>query len=70
LEEKATTLLYLIVKNYAFVDGNKRIAAACFLYFLEQNELDPITYVINDALATLTLFIAGSKATDMKVLDW
>ena len=37
LEEKAATLLYLIVKNHAFVDGNKRIAAACFLKFLEQN---------------------------------
>lgn len=34
LEEKATTLLYLIVKNHSFVDGNKRIAAACFLKFL------------------------------------
>ena len=37
LEEKAATLLYLVVKNHAFVDGNKRIAAACFLYFLEKN---------------------------------
>ncbi|MFK5948212.1 MAG: virulence protein RhuM/Fic/DOC family protein [Methylococcales bacterium] len=39
LEEKAATLLYLIVKNHSFVDGNKRIAAACFLYFLQQNQL-------------------------------
>ncbi len=68
MEEKAATLLYLIVKNHAFVDGNKRIAAACFVYFLEQNKLDPVTYVNNDALATLTLFIAGSKAMDMKVV--
>lgn len=68
LEEKAATLLYLIVKNHAFVDGNKRIAAACFVYFLEQNKLDPVTYVNNDALATLTLFIAGSKAMDMTVV--
>jgi prophage maintenance system killer protein len=37
LEEKAATLLYLIVKNHSFVDGNKRIAAACFLYFLGKN---------------------------------
>ena len=36
-EEKAATLLYLIVKNHAFIDGNKRIAAACFLLFLEEN---------------------------------
>lgn len=37
VEEKAATLLYLIVKNHSFVDGNKRIGAACFLYFLESN---------------------------------
>lgn len=66
LEEKAATLLYLVVKNHAFVDGNKRIAAACFLYFLEKNELDPVTTIGNDALATLTLFIAASKPDDMK----
>ncbi|MFM7711373.1 MAG: type II toxin-antitoxin system death-on-curing family toxin, partial [Microcystis sp.] len=35
IEEKAAMLLYLVVKNHAFVDGNKRIAAACFLLFLE-----------------------------------
>ena len=34
LEEKAAMLLYLVVKNHAFVDGNKRIGAACFLLFL------------------------------------
>ena len=68
LEEKAATLLYLVVKNHAFVDGNKRIAAACFLYFLEQNELDPVTTISNDALATITLFIAASKPSDMKVV--
>ncbi len=39
LEEKAATLLYLVVKNHGFVDGNKRIAAACFLLFLQSNEL-------------------------------
>jgi len=68
LEEKAATLLYLVVKNHAFVDGNKRIAAACFLYFLEKNELDPVTTIGNDALATLTLFIAASKPNDMKTV--
>lgn len=68
LEEKAATLLYLVVKNHAFVDGNKRIAAACFLYFLEKNELDPVTTIGNDALATLTLFIAASKPDDMKTV--
>ncbi len=65
LEEKAATLLYLIVKNHSFVDGNKRIAAACFLYFMEQNQLlfkdDDTPIISNEALATLTLFIASSQ---------
>lgn len=56
IEEKAAMLLYLIVKNHAFVDGNKRIAAACFLLFLDQNGLlfhaqnHPI--ISNEALAS------------------
>ncbi|MFY8066236.1 MAG: RhuM family protein [Flavobacterium sp.] len=72
LEEKATTLLYLIVKNHAFVDGNKRIAAACFLKFLEQNNMlftkknEPI--LSNDTLASLTLFIASSKPEEMETV--
>jgi len=37
IEEKAATLLYLVVKNHSFVDGNKRIAAACFLLFLDNH---------------------------------
>ncbi|MEY4259131.1 MAG: hypothetical protein RL656_104 [Bacteroidota bacterium] len=37
IEEKAAMLLYLVIKNHAFVDGNKRIAAGCFLLFLERN---------------------------------
>ncbi|MDO9112042.1 MAG: virulence protein RhuM/Fic/DOC family protein [Desulfatirhabdiaceae bacterium] len=39
VEEKAAMLLYLIVKNHSFIDGNKRIAAACFIYFLERYSL-------------------------------
>ena len=72
LEEKAATLLYLIVKNHAFVDGNKRIAAACFLKFLEQNNMlfnsqkQPI--ISNDTLASLTLFIASSKPEEMETV--
>lgn len=65
LEEKAATLLYLIVKNHAFLDGNKRIAAACFLLFLQSNDLlhksEGFSIISNDALASLTLFIASSK---------
>ena len=69
LEEKAATLLYLIVKNHGFVDGNKRIAAACFLLFLQKNNLlhnsEGISIISNDALASLTLFIASSKPEEM-----
>tara|TARA_R110002020_G_scaffold161150_1_gene346014 strand:- start:506 stop:1486 length:981 start_codon:yes stop_codon:yes gene_type:complete len=69
LEEKAATLLYLIVKNHGFVDGNKRIAAACFLLFLQLNDLllnmEGIAIISNDALASLTLFIASSKPEEM-----
>lgn len=72
LEEKATTLLYLIVKNHAFVDGNKRIAAACFLKFLEQNKMlytnENKLIISNDTLASLTLFIASSKAEEMETV--
>lgn len=72
LEEKAAMLLYLIVKNHSFVDGNKRIAAACFLKFLQQNEMlfnsqqQPI--ISNDTLASLTLFIASSKPEEMETV--
>ncbi|QXP54235.1 virulence protein RhuM/Fic/DOC family protein [Cellulophaga sp. HaHa_2_1] len=72
LEEKATMLLYFVVKNHSFVDGNKRIAAACFLKFLQQNnmlfnnEQQPI--ISNDTLASLTLFIASSKPEEMQTV--
>ncbi len=69
LEEKAAVLLYLIVKNHSFTDGNKRIAAACFLYFMDRNNFlytDSGTKRIDsDSLASLTLFIAVSKPEEM-----
>ena len=72
LEEKAATLLYLIVKNHSFVDGNKRIGAACFLYFLESNNRlknDHGELIIsNEALASLTLFIATSEHDEMETV--
>lgn len=72
IEEKAATLLYLIVKNHAFIDGNKRIAAACFLMFLQKNNLlsNPAgnTIISNEALASLTLFIASSKPEEMETV--
>jgi len=72
LEEKAATLLYLIIKNHAFVDGNKRIAAACFLLFLNRNKLlyanSGQTIISNEALASLTLFVASSKPEEMETV--
>jgi death-on-curing family protein len=72
IEEKAATLLYLIVKNHSFVDGNKRIAAACFLHFLEQNDLlyveNNMPIISNEALAALTLFVATSKPEEMETV--
>ena len=69
LEEKATMLLYFVVKNHSFVDGNKRIAAACFLKFLQTNEMlfnaKNELIISNDTLASLTLFIASSKPQEM-----
>ncbi len=65
IEHKAAILLYLVVKNHSFVDGNKRIAAALFLYFLEKNKLltrpDGQRAISNDGLAALTLLMAVSK---------
>ena len=72
IEEKAATLLYLIIKNHSFVDGNKRIAAACFLLFLENNNLlkseAGFALVSNEALASLTLFAAASKPEEMETV--
>ena len=71
LEEKAGMLLYLIVKNHSFTDGNKRIAACCFLYFMEQNGMlyqNGTTLIDNATLATMTLLIAESKAEEMETM--
>jgi hypothetical protein len=55
-----------------FVDGNKRIAAACFLYFLEKNNAlfntDGTTIIDNNTLAALTLFIAASKSQEADIV--
>lgn len=71
LEEKAVTLLYLIVKNHSFADGNKRIGASCFLYFLNKNNMlykggKPI--IDNSTLFALTLLIATSKPEEMETV--
>ncbi len=62
----------MIVKNHGFVDGNKRIAAAGFLLFLEKNDLlyaqDQMPIISNEALASLTLFVASSKPEEMETV--
>ncbi len=71
IEEKAANLLYYIVKNHSFVDGNKRIAAACFLFFLEKNNsliINGKPIISNEALASLTLFIATSKSDEADIV--
>ena len=64
-EEKAANLLYFIVKNHAFSDGNKRIAAALFIYFLNSNNIlyraDGSKRLADNTLVALTLLIAESK---------
>ena len=65
IEEKAANLLYFITKNHSFTDGNKRIAAFLFLYFLERNKIlfDEIGFkrIADNTLVALTLMIAVSK---------
>ena len=72
IEHKAAMLLYLVVKNHSFVDGNKRIAAAVFLYFLDKNGLlfnpNGRACISNEALAALTLLIAISKTEEKETM--
>jgi death-on-curing family protein len=72
LEEKAANLLYFMVKNHAFVDGNKRIAAALFLWFLELNgaltDKDGTPRVSNATMVAVTLMIAASQPKEKEVL--
>lgn len=72
LEEKAAHLLYFLVKNHAFVDGNKRIAAALFLWYLERNggllRDDGTPRMTNGTLVALTLMIAESRPEEMDML--
>lgn len=72
IEEKAANLLYYITKNHSFVDGNKRIAAACFLYFLQLNNAllnsKSESIISNETLATLTLYIANSRTEENEIV--
>lgn len=71
VEEKAANFLYLIVKNHVFVDGNKRIAATLFIYFLEFYDIlykDNKQVIDNNTLAALTLLIAESNPKEKDIL--
>ncbi|MBN2124968.1 MAG: virulence protein RhuM/Fic/DOC family protein [Deltaproteobacteria bacterium] len=72
LEEKAAHLLYFLVKNHSFVDGNKRIAAAVFLWFMEKNgalyRKDASKRIADNALVAITLMIAESRPAEMDVM--
>ena len=71
LEEKAANLLYFVTKNHSFSDGNKRIAAAIFLYFLDKNGVlfDDGKKLIDDhALVALTIMIAESKPEEKEMM--
>jgi len=72
IEEKAAMLLYLVVKNHSFNDGNKRIAAFLFLWFLEKNGIlykaNSTRLIENNALVALTLMIAESRAEEKDIM--
>ncbi len=71
VEEKAAMLLYLVTKNHSFSDGNKRIAAFCFIYFLNKNNLlfiDGRKIIDDAALASLTLLVAQSDPKEMDTI--
>lgn len=71
IEEKAANLLYLITKNHVFIDGNKRIAATIFIYFLEFYNLlytENGQVIDNNTLVALTLLIAQSNPKEKEIL--
>ena len=71
IEEKASNFLYLIVKNHVFIDGNKRIAATLFIYFLNYYDIlykNEKQVIDNNTLAALTLLIAESNPKEKEVI--
>ena len=73
IEEKAAMFLYLVVKNHSFSDGNKRIAAFLFLWFLEKNRIlykkNGQKLIENNTLVALTLLIAESKSEEKDMMQ-
>jgi prophage maintenance system killer protein len=72
IEEKAANLLYFITKNHSFTDGNKRIAAFLFLYFLDRNGIlfdeNGKKRIADNALVALTIMIAVSKPIEKEIM--
>ena len=73
VEEKASNLLYFVIKNHSFSDGNKRIAAFLFVWFLEKNGIlyrpDGSKKIADNALVALTLMIAESKPEEKEMMS-
>ena len=72
VEEKAAMLLYLVTKNHSFSDGNKRIAATLFLWFMHNNGIlyreDGTKRIADSALVALTLMIAESRTQEKDIM--
>lgn len=72
VEEKAAMLLYLVIKNHSFSDGNKRIAAMLFLWFMEKNGIlyapDGHKRIADNTLVAITLMIAESRTEEKDVM--
>ncbi len=71
IEEKASNFLYLIIKNHIFIDGNKRIAATLFIYFLNYYNIlykDNKQVIDNNTLVAVTLLIAESNPKEKEIL--
>ncbi len=71
LEEKAANLLYFVTKNHSFSDGNKRIAATMFLYFLDKNQalfIDGEKTIDDHTLVALTIMIAESNPEEKEMM--
>jgi len=72
IEEKAANLLYFVVKNHSFSDGNKRIAAFLFVWFMDKNNhlytYDGAKRIADNALVAITLMIAESKAEEKDMM--
>ena len=70
-EEKAANLLYFITKNHSFYDGNKRIAASIFIYFLYKNEMlykDGVKVIDDATLVAMTILIAQSRPEEKEII--